>query len=281
MIPRTTQPAARKESDSRNGRGGSVARSRPLATGTAQEDETDDLREAEDRKCGGHAQARKPDRPEQPVTETSLGRHAEECLPGQPLRREAVEGRDPGDRGAADEERPPGDRHPSQEPAERVDVEASGDSLERPGAEEEQALADGVVERVQQRRCECDRGPGVGPSRAEQECRTDGEDDDPDVLDRAEREQPLEIPLEEGVDDPADRGEEADAEDDRADPERQDATPLDEDADEPVEQRSSPSRRSSARRCATAQSGARAAATSGEASGRPSLPSRRARRRQP
>ena len=43
------------------------------------------------------------------------------------------------------------------------------------------------------------------PARAQDQARAEPEDDDPDVLDRVEREQPLEVVLEERVDDAADR----------------------------------------------------------------------------
>ena len=58
------------------------------------------------------------------------------------------------------------------------------------------------------------------------------EHDDPDVLDRVEREQPLQVVLEERVHDAADRRERAEREHEHAEPERQHAEPVDEHPDE-------------------------------------------------
>ena len=144
--------------------------------------------------------------------------------------------RQPGDRHRADEEGQPGPRHPVQKAADPVDLERARRALERPGAEEEEALEDGVIERVQERGRERDAGPVVRSALAEQETRSEAEHDDPDVLDRVEREQSLQLVLEDRVHDADNGGEGAGGEDDDPEPRRQRAVgPLDEDADEAVD----------------------------------------------
>ena len=69
----------------------------------------------------------------------------------------------------------------------------------------------------------------------QEEAGAEPEHDDADVLDRVEREQPLELVLEDRVDDADDRRHTADGEDDDAVPRRQLAEPLDEDADKAVD----------------------------------------------
>ena len=156
-------------------------------------------------------------------------------LQRQPLRGEAVQRRQAGDRHRADEERAARPGHPAQQAAEPVELERADRALERARAEEEQRLEDRVVERVQQRGGERERRPGVGAARAQHQAGAEAEHDDPDVLDRVQREQPLEVVLEERVDDAADRRERADREHEHAEPERQHAEPVDEHAHEPVD----------------------------------------------
>jgi len=88
---------------------------------------------------------------------------------------------------------------------------------------------------VEKRGRERERRPHVGAARAQEQARADAEHDDPDVLDRVEREQALQVVLEERVDDAADRRESAEPDDDRPEPEREHTEPIDEHADEPVD----------------------------------------------
>ena len=130
---------------------------------------------------------------------------------------------------------PPGPGHAPQQPTEPVDLERADGALERAGAEEEECFEDGVVDGVEERRGKCDSGPRVGAARAQHEACADAEHDDPDVLDRVQRQESLEVVLEEGVHNPADRRQRSDAEHEDAEPHRQDAVPLDEHADERIE----------------------------------------------
>ena len=92
-----------------------------------------------------------------------------------------------------------------------------------------------MVERVQERGCERHRRPFVRTSPSQQKAGSKAEHDDPDVLDRVECEQALELVLEDRVDDAHDRGHAADDEDDHTDPRGHVTEPVHEDADEPVD----------------------------------------------
>ena len=90
-----------------------------------------------------------------------------------------------------------------------------------------------MVEGVQRGR-ERHSGPRVRTGRAQEEAGAEPEHDDPNVLDRAEREQTLQLMLEDRVDDADHRGG-TDQHHDDAVPRRQLSEPLDEDADEAVD----------------------------------------------
>jgi hypothetical protein len=92
-----------------------------------------------------------------------------------------------------------------------------------------------VIDRVQEGGRQRERRPFVRTPCPQQQAGADTEQDDADVLDRVEREQPLELVLEDRVDDACDRRNAADGEDKDAVPRRQLAEPLDEDADETVD----------------------------------------------
>ena len=201
----------------------------------SEQDEPDDLDEAEDREGGRGGERGERDRAGQPVAEPAVRRHVHERLQRQPLGGEAVERRHAGDRERADEEGAAGPRHAAQKPAEPVELERADRPLEGAGAEEEQRLEHGVVERVQQRRRERERRPRVGAARAQQQAGAEPEHDDPDVLDRVEREQALEVVLEERVHDAADRRERAEREHEHAEPQRQHTQPVDEHTHEAVD----------------------------------------------
>ena len=92
-----------------------------------------------------------------------------------------------------------------------------------------------MIQRVQQSGGQGDRGPDVVAAGAEDEARAEAEDDDPDVLDRVEREQTLQVVLEERIDDAADRRQRTECQHQHADPDRQRSDPVDEDANEAVD----------------------------------------------
>ena len=159
--------------------------------------------------------------PASPSPRCAGRRHVQQRLQGHPLGGKAVQRRQAGDRERADEERAAGPRQPPQQPAEPVEPERACRALERAGAEEEQRLEHRVIQRVQQRGGQRDRGPGVGASGAQDQACAEAEDDDPDVLDRVEREQPLQVVLEERVDDAADRRQRTERKHQHTDPDRQ------------------------------------------------------------
>jgi len=80
-----------------------------------------------------------------------------------------------------------------------------GAARERAGGEEQQALEQGMVERVEEGGGERQRGPSGLVARREQERRPEAEQDDTDVLDGVEGEQPLELVLEDRVGHAAER----------------------------------------------------------------------------
>ena len=134
-----------------------------------------------------------------------MERDVKQRLQDQPLRREAVQRRQPRDRHAADQERAARPRHPPEQPAEVIEIEAAGGPLQRTRTEEQQGLEDGVVGDMQQRRRKRDRGPRGVAGLGEQQRRAEAERDDADILDRAVGQQPLQLMLDERPQDPAER----------------------------------------------------------------------------
>ena len=88
---------------------------------------------------------------------------------------------------------------------------------------------------MQERGTQSERGPGVSAAGPQDQAGAEPEHDDPNVLDRVQRQQPLQVVLEERVDDPSDGGEHADGEHQHAEPDRENADPLDKHAHEPVQ----------------------------------------------
>ena len=132
-----------------------------LRSRRAEQHESDDLDEAEDRERRSHGKRRERDRPRGAVGDVAVGRDVQQRLEGQPLRREAVQRRQPRDRHRAHEECTAGPRHPPQQPAEPVDLERADHLFERARAEEQQRLEDGVVQRVEECRCQRECSPDV------------------------------------------------------------------------------------------------------------------------
>ena len=161
----------------------------------------------------------------------------EERLQRQPFGGEPVQRGQSCDGRRSDEECGPGPRHAPQQPAEPIEIERSHRPLERPRAEEEQRLEDGMVDRVQQSGSQRERRPLVtrGTLCPQQQAGSDTEQDDADVLDRVEREQLLELVPEQRVGDAAEGREQPQHEDERPDPGRRPSEPLDEHADEAVD----------------------------------------------
>ncbi len=82
---------------------------------------------------------------------------------------------------------------------------------------------------------ERERRPRVGAARAQNEARADPEHDDPHVLDRVQREQTLQVVLEQRIHDAAEGRKRADREHEHAEPHRQHPIPFDEYAQEAVQ----------------------------------------------
>ena len=219
--PSTTQ-ATREEHDRAAHRhpAAPAPRRRLGAAARPSSDQPDHLHEAEHRERRGRRERGERDRPGQSRADAAVRRDVQQRLERQPLRREPVQRRQPGDRHRADQKRAPRPRHPPQQTAEPVELERANRPLERPGAQEQQRLEDGVVQRVQQRRGERDRRPQHRAPRHAAPGSAEAEQDDPDVLDRVKRKQPLQLVLEQRVHHPADRRQRAEREHEDADPER-------------------------------------------------------------
>ena len=233
--PSATQASARK-TKARPHRHRSVLRlgHRP-APRRPEQHEADHLHEAEDRQRRRRGERRQRHGARDAVADRTERRHVEQRLQREPLGGEAVQGRQPRDCHRTHEEGPGRPRHPAQQPAEAVELERTDGTLERAGAEEEQRLEDRVVEGVQQRGREREGGPGLLAASAKGQARAQTEDDDADVLDRVERQQALEIVLEERVEDAADRGQRADCEHEQTEPDRRPSEPFHEHPDEAVD----------------------------------------------
>ena len=116
-------------------------------------------------------------------------------LEGQPLRDEAVERWQRRDRRAADEKNESRLRHAMDEAPEVFHIALPGTGQHRPGAEEQQALEHRMIEHVQQAGRERERSRPRHSVRLEGERKAKSDENDPDVLNRVVREQPLEVVL--------------------------------------------------------------------------------------
>ena len=111
-------------------------------------------------------------------------RAQQDRLERQPLGDEAVERRQCGNGGAADQEHERRLRHAVDEAAEMLHVALAGRGQHRAGAEEQQALEDHVVEHVQEPGGERERRRRHHAEGLEGERKAEPDEDDPDVLDR-------------------------------------------------------------------------------------------------
>ncbi len=173
--------------------------------------------------------------PTVPSPTRAVGRQVEQRLQRQPLRGEAVQGRQARDRRGADQERPSRPWHPPEQAAEPVELQRTDRLLECARSQEEQCLEQRVVDGMQQCGGEREPCPGIRAAGAQDETGADPEHDDPDVLDRVKRQQSLQVVLEQRIEDTAERRERSRPDHDEPEPERQDPQPVDQDADEPVD----------------------------------------------
>ena len=91
-----------------------------------------------------------------------------------------------------------------------------------------------MIERVQECGSQGDRGPRVGAPGTKEQTGPKTEHDDPDVLDRVEGEQPLQVVLKQRVGDTADSRESAEGQHQHTEPDRQRPEPIDEHANKAV-----------------------------------------------
>ena len=237
-------PGTAPSSDAPGGQGEQPAAHRPrrldglgagMAARRSEQHEADDLDEAVDRECSGERQRGQGQRSRDAGRDAVRQREMKQRLQRQPLRDEAVQRRDPGDRPGADQEGGAGPGHATQQAAQAIQLEVVDGALERAGAEEQERLEDGVVDRVQQRRGERHARPAGLTLLAQDQRGAEAEQDDADVLDRVQREQALQLMLEEGVDDSAEGRDRAQRDHRHAEPERRPVEPLEEHAHEAVQ----------------------------------------------
>ena len=124
---------------------------RRRAARAALERHAERLDEAGGRKRGGERKHRSDRGHEKPEAPGGQLRAEQDGLEGQPFRDKAVERRQGRNRGAADKERKRRLRHDANEPAETLHVALAGCGEHGAGAEEEQALEEGMVEDMQER----------------------------------------------------------------------------------------------------------------------------------
>ena len=126
----------------------------------------------------------------------AVGQPAERPEVDQELADEAVQRRQARDGGRADQEASPRScRHALDQPAEAVDVARAGGVQHRAGAEEQQALEDGVVHDVQQPAAMPRTASAALPVARPDQPEAEAERDDADVLDAVVGEQALEVVL--------------------------------------------------------------------------------------
>ena len=162
-------------------------------------------------------------------------RAQQDRLEGQPLGDEAVERRQRRDRRAADKEDEGRLRHAMDEAAEALHVALAGRGEHRAGAEEQQTLEDRMVEDVQEAGGERERRRQRHAVGLERERKAEPDEDDPDVLHRVVREQPLEVVLHERVEHAHDGGDAAEREHHHAPPPGGRAEQIEDDAHEAVD----------------------------------------------
>ena len=194
-------------------------------------DEAGDGKSRGERQCADRARGGKPGNRRNSAT----SRRAEQALEREPLAGKAVEWRQTADCGGADAECQHRDGHLPTQSAQVVQVTQTRGVYDSSGRNEEQALEDRVVDRVE------DRG-GQGEGRefrrtvgVEEQGGADADQDDADVLDAVEREQALDVVLHQGVKHAHDRGYGSHRQDQEAQPVGRAADDIDDDPNEPVD----------------------------------------------
>ena len=121
------------------------------------------------------------------------------------------------------------------EAAETIQVPLAGRALHRAGAEEQQALEQRMIEDVQQRRGEGERRCPVQAMRFEGERKTEADEDDADILDRAVGENALQVVLHQRVQHAEHGGDAAKREHEHAPPPDRRSEQIENDAHEGVD----------------------------------------------
>ena len=145
----------------------------------------------------------------------------QQSLQGEPPEAKPFSGGSPAIAIAPTRNAPAGPRHAPQESAQPVQLERP-DRLRTPAPRKSSAWK---TPRLSAGPHRARMPPTIGALRLQEQAGAEPEHDDPHVLDRMQREQPLEVVLEEG-DDAADGRQRADAEHEHAEPRRQDPDPL-------------------------------------------------------
>ncbi len=182
--------------------------------------------EHEGRRCQRHQHAK--------VSVGDIGRE-QERLEQQPLRHEAVQRGQPGERQGAHQREPGDPRHAMDKPAEAAEAALVGSVQHRTGRRKQQALHHGVIEAVIERGDQGQRRQRRHAMGPEHDREPDGAQHDADVLDGRIREEPLHVGLDRGEHDPEQRRDEADDERDDAPRARLSVQQVEGDSQEPVD----------------------------------------------
>ena len=212
------------------------ARERGLAR-LAEEDHAEELDHhvAAER---GHERDAGGDHREQHVHEgAGQPEREQEALQQQPLGDEAVQRRQPGRGERAGQREPADPRHGAQQPAELAEVALAGGVQHGPGAEEQQALEEGVVQRVVEHGRERERGERRRAVPDEQQRESHADQQQADVLDRRVGEQALHVGLHGAEDHAEQRGRQSEHDRQHAPPPQLRLQDLEADAQDPVDRR--------------------------------------------
>ena len=142
----------------------------------------------------------------------------QERLQQQPFGDETVQRRQSGNRERADQGQPGDPGHAMDQAAQLAQGALVRGVQHRAGGEEQEALEEGVVDAVIQRRGERERGERAHAVGLEGDGEADADQDEADVLDRRIGEQALHVALHRGKDHAVERGREAEREDHHAPP---------------------------------------------------------------
>ena len=197
--PSATQPAARMPMPARIENGTSCASRGLLASRQRQERNAEGLHEAGRGQRRGERQQRAGDGEDHAREAPGASEAGQQRLVRQPFADEAVERRQAGNGHRADQKTERRHRHAADEPAHLFHVARARGLQNGAGAQKQQALEDGVVQRVVEARDQRDGRQRGMAERAEHQRRAEADQDDADVLDAVIRQQALEVVLHQRV----------------------------------------------------------------------------------